>query len=241
MVVIDKKVCDEHHRLDGSYGSSAQVRAHTQRLVTGGRIEFGCLLSLPGRGRRHKLGAQRQHYKHQGHKSGIRSILLGPGQRPEVLVVGIEGLPMEHGIYRVDALEVAVEQNIGLQLVRKYRYYLWQSALASPVVGEWMFRSDAENIRRSRGGIGDIGQQTGGGGNRAQSFEPFHVEATVSSVWHDMPCRLWPLPGRSSHPAAICCASPRLSGFHVNHSMASAALFSTYSRRLATWAYLQSV
>ena len=46
MVVVDEKVGDEDHGLDGTDGWIVRVGGHSQSLVSGGNVEFGCLLAL---------------------------------------------------------------------------------------------------------------------------------------------------------------------------------------------------
>lgn len=50
--------------------------------------------------------------------------LVGPDM-PEVLVVGVECLSVNHGIDRVDAFEISIQKDVCLDLLGEDRNNLW--------------------------------------------------------------------------------------------------------------------
>ena len=243
VVVVDEKVGDEHHGLDGADRRGAQVRAHTQGLVARRGVELSRLLALSWRGRGHELGAQGQHDKGQGDKGGVGAVPLGAGERPEVLIVDVVGLAVQHGVDRVDALKVAVQEDVGLQLVGKHRDNLGQAALAGPVVGKRVLGADAEHVGGPGRGVGHVGQQAGRGGDGAQCLEAADVEAAVGGVGHGVLGGIVAFLGRPRHAAAVGGAAGRLSarGERGDRLVLGLGRYAAYSRRFATWAYWQSV
>lgn len=181
VVVVDEEVGDEHHGLDGPQGGAAQVRAHPQRLVARRGVKLGRFLALPRGRRRHKLRPQSQHDEDESHKGGFCLVLLWQAQGPKVLVVGVKGLAVEHGVDGVDALKVPGEEDVGLQLVGEDGDHLGQTALTGPVVGKGVFGSNAKEVGRAGRRVGHIGEQAGGGcyGDRVQGVGSVRGEAPI--------------------------------------------------------------
>lgn len=71
-------------------------------------VELGCLLTLSRRSCGDELGSHREHCKDQRNESTIYAVFLELRKRPEMLVVGVKCLPMDHGIDWVNAVEVTV-------------------------------------------------------------------------------------------------------------------------------------
>lgn len=63
-----------------------------------------------------------------------------------MLVVGVEGLPVDHGVDWVDAFEVSFEENICLEFLGEDGYHFWKTSLTSPIVGERVLRTDTKDV-----------------------------------------------------------------------------------------------
>lgn len=105
-------------------------------------------------------------------------------ESPKLLVIRIEGLSVDHGIYRVDTLEVATQKDISLQLVRENGDDLGQAAIAGPIVGKGMRRSDTKDIGGSRMRVGHIRQKTRGPGHVARGVDASIAEVSISNIWY---------------------------------------------------------
>lgn len=122
----------------------------------GGDVELCGLLSLLEGGSGGKLGAYSEHRKYQGDQKWIGLILFWSRERPEMLVIGVEGLSMDHRVDGINTLEIHFQEDIGLELHRQNRYHLCQPTLAGPVVSKRMLGSNAENIGGARVRIGHV-------------------------------------------------------------------------------------
>lgn len=50
----------------------------------------------------------------EGHEHGISILSLCRRKRPEAVIVGIEIPPMDHGVDRVDGIEILCDKDVGL-------------------------------------------------------------------------------------------------------------------------------
>lgn len=119
-------------------------------------------MPLAGGGRGDELRAHGQHREDERDEGGIRAVFFSGWQGPEVLVVGVEGLAVQHGIHGIDAFEVALEEDVGLEFFGQHGDYFWEAALTRPVVCEGVFGADAEDVGGGGVGVGNVGEETGG-------------------------------------------------------------------------------
>lgn len=120
-----------------------------------------------------------------------------------MLIVGVEGLPMEHGVDGVDALEVTTDENVGLQFIGEHRDDLWQAALAGPVIGERVLRTDTKDIRGAVDRVGNVGQEAGGQGDIPPGIGSDIPDDPIREVWNKGFHCIWLFLGRLGHPTTI--------------------------------------
>lgn len=146
MIVIDQEISYQNHGLDRSRCWLVEIGTRSQCLVSCRSVELCRLLSLPEGCRRRELRAHGQHGKDQCHQCRVRYILIRPRKGPEVRIIGIESLSVNHGINRVDTFKVHLQQEICLHLVGHDRDNFCQSTLACPIIGKGVFRPDSKHI-----------------------------------------------------------------------------------------------
>lgn len=162
VIIVNQEVRHQNHGLDTRNARHAHIAPDPQRLVRRTRIKLGSLLALPlAEFTLHKLRAQRQHHKHQRNKRRIALVFLLQAHSPKVLVVGEEGLPVDHGINRVDAFKVPVENEVDLHFGGEHVDDFGKPAVAGPVVGEGVFGADAEHVGGAGSGKGHVGEEAG--------------------------------------------------------------------------------
>ncbi len=144
--VLTKEVSYQHHGLDGAYGGFIEVRGHAEGLMSRGDVEFSRLLPFFRGGCGYELGSHSKHREDHCYKRPIAAILFRLWESPEVFVVGVEGLPVYHGVDGIDAFEVAVEEDVGLDFLWEDGDGFWEASLACPVVCKWVLGSDAEYV-----------------------------------------------------------------------------------------------
>lgn len=99
----------------------------------------------------------------EGDEYWIGRLLLCQRQRPETVIVGVEVPTVDHGINRIDGIEVLCDEDVGLVLGRQDANDFGESSSTGPVVGKGMVGAKAEEGRARVVREGDVGEQEGRG------------------------------------------------------------------------------